>query len=107
MKMYALDEEVLENVCGGNVNHYPTNPVFRDLGLGNIVSKNGGPMDKSTYNALIDGNWKEVSSDDMLAYVEQTVGSSDPRYQALKQFCERGYCYYNGGYCIAVTCGRK
>jgi len=94
MNCVELNNKELEMVNGGLCDVGPE--ALKKLDLDDIVRNTGGWTD--TYYDTYRGNgvWKNVGLEDMVRYVERTIGSSDPRYKALKELCETGRVIYKG-----------
>jgi len=94
MNCVELNNEELELVNGGIYDVGPQ--ILMALDLDDIVHHTGGWTDTyyDTYRG--DGVWKNVGLEDMIRYVERTLGSSDPRYKALHEVCNKGATVYNG-----------
>lgn len=85
----ALNDDALEQAAGG-MNYYPDNDKLKELGLWDYVrNKEDGVFTDAYYDTWREkeGFWKHVASDDMLKYVERTLGADDERYQALHDYC--------------------
>jgi len=91
-----LNEKVLENVNGGELPHCPSAKILKQLELDHLVRFDGGWSDKYYFTLRENGVWKNVGSEDMLAYVERTIGKNDPRFEALADYCWSAMSTYDG-----------
>jgi len=89
-----LNNKELEMVNGGA--YKPAYYALEHLELLDYVRPDGGWSDAyyNTYRG--NGVWKNVGSEDMMRYVERTLGKDDPRYKALLDYWNTGSCYYKG-----------
>lgn len=85
----ALKDEEMTQASGGVLANCPKTGDLKRMGLDGIVCNPEGGVFDTFYDTKRDnGQWKHVGSEDMLRYVERTLGVNDPRYQALKKFSE-------------------
>jgi len=82
-----LNDTELELVNGGDLDRCPKDEQLAAFGLSDIVHCTGGWTDVyyDTYRG--DGVWKNVGSEDMMKYVERTLGSDNPTYKEFYHYC--------------------
>jgi len=90
-----LNDMDLEMVNGGNLDRCPKDEQLAEFGLSDIVHCTGGWTDVyyDTYRG--GGVWKNVGSEDMMKYVERTLGSDNATYQNFYKYCNYLHCRQN------------
>jgi len=72
----------LDAISGGATPFTPGNKTLRSMGLDSCVRCTGG-LAGMRYDVNIDGEWKDVSSGEMLAFVGRTLGEDSGEFKAL------------------------
>lgn len=87
-----LNEEELEQAVGGL--YCPTEEELKQMGLGDYVRNRTSGWDYYYETKRSNGEWKRVGTEDMVTYVEHTLGADDERYKALFDFVYTSFRRY-------------
>ena len=96
MNCERINDNELNNITGGSLSSCPGWRTIQGLGLDEYIKGVSSGWSDVYYDIQCSDGLHSIGSEDMLRYVAEKIGTSDPRYIALSTFAQRGYVEYNG-----------